>query len=150
MSSLLDSQILNTQDANQQSAPSKQVIHEAPQLDENHSVYSGGSGLAPSLVSHTINYFPQGGKTEEDVNSAMQEQENESGGSSEDTNSMHVEDSFHDAISEEVSYSQSTDSEHEEEHEEDVIQQKEASFNHQTVTQQNRQNSPPIPLLQHS
>jgi len=34
------------------------------------------------------------------------------------------------AISEEVSYSQSTDSEHEEEHEEDVIQQKEASFNH--------------------
>lgn len=52
-------------------------------------------------------------KTDDDK-SAMQEQENESGGSSEDTNSLHVEDSFHDAISEEVSYSQSTDSEHEE------------------------------------
>jgi len=29
----------------------------------------------------------------------MQEQENESGGSSEDTNSMHVEDSFHEYLS---------------------------------------------------
>lgn len=39
------------------------------------------------------------------------------------------------AISEEVSYSQSTDSEHEEEHVDDVIQQKEASFNHQNLAQ---------------
>jgi len=28
------------------------------QPEDNQSVYSGGSGLAPSLVSHTINYFP--------------------------------------------------------------------------------------------
>lgn len=31
-----------------------------PSHDDNQSIYSGGSGLAPSLVSHTINYFPQG------------------------------------------------------------------------------------------
>lgn len=34
--------------------------------DDTQSQYSGNSGMAPSLVSHTINYFPQGGRTEDD------------------------------------------------------------------------------------
>jgi len=78
--------------------------------EDNQSVYSGGSGLAPSLISQSINFFPQGNgkkflsiliiviavKTDEDNHSmALGGDKNESGESSDGTDSQDVEASDH-------------------------------------------------------
>jgi hypothetical protein len=49
-----------------------------------------------SLKVRSLTLIRIGGKTEDENRSALPEQSNESGGSSEETDSMHVEDSVHD------------------------------------------------------
>ncbi|CDW78661.1 UNKNOWN [Stylonychia lemnae] len=134
------------------------AIPEQQPHDDNQSQYSGNSGLAPSLVSHTINYFPQGKNikflqlqaVEQKKTTRVQCLSNQMKAEVAPRipllcmQRIHFMSKFYiiyhipSPISEEVSYSQSTDSDHEEENVTDVIQQKEASFNNQAQSNNNQ------------